>query len=293
MGRWSTAPTKAPPGLRAVPDADRGLFVSSSMSFSHEGARPDAPAIRAATANVVAGADWRISDRVLAGVFGGFARTKGDLDAVGSTTTITTRTAGLYGAYQASSWFANAIALYGWSDYDTTRIALGTANPSTSNGTHYALRGSVGTDLRAGSWMVTPEAGLQYTRVMLDGFAETGGAAALSVAADRSELLRSSLGVRFARDYLVYGGVLTPELRLAWRHEFLDGVRGINASFADVTLPGSFITSTGSGIRTRRNRRRRLRQTGPLTLVSVGYDAIIGVDDAVAHQFTGRLRHSF
>ena len=99
--------------------------------------------------------------------------------------------------------------------------------------------------------------------------------------------------MRFAREFRVQGGVLTPEARLAWLHEFGDGVRGISASFADVTLPGAFLTPTGSAIRDRGAIGAGLSgKLGPLTTVSVGYDAIVG-DEAVAHQFTGRLRHSF
>ncbi|MBB5046683.1 uncharacterized protein YhjY with autotransporter beta-barrel domain [Rhodopseudomonas rhenobacensis] len=287
------APTKAP--IRAiVPDADRGLFVSSSLNYSREGARADAPAIKATTGTIVAGADWRVSDRALAGVFGGFAQTKGDLDTLGSTTDISTKTVGGYGAYQAPSWFATAIGLYGWSDYDSSRVALGAANRADYSGTHYALRGSLGTDLRFGAVTVTPEAGLQYTKVKVDGFAETGGVTALNVAADESDSLRSSLGARFAQDYRWEQNVLTPELRLAWLHEFRDGVRGISASFADVTLPGSFATSTAQGIRDRGVVGVGVSgKLGALTTLSVGYDAIVGSDDAVAHQVTGRFRHLF
>jgi uncharacterized protein YhjY with autotransporter beta-barrel domain len=289
------APTKALPGMRAAaPDSDHGVFVTSSLSFAREGARPDAPATRSTTANVVAGADWRFTERALVGVFGGYAYTRGDLDTLGSTTKISTRTVGGYAAYEAPTWFATMIGLYGWSDYDNARVALGTINTSSNNGSHYALRGTLGTDLRVSGWVVTPEVGLQYTRVSVDGFAEAGGATALNVASDSSESLRSSLGARFAYDYQINGGMLTPEFRLAWLHEFSDGVRGINASFADVTLPGSFITATGSALRDRGVIGTGVSgKLGLLTTVSLGYDAIVGGDDSVAHQFTGRLRHSF
>lgn len=286
--------TKALPGQRpAAPDAEHGLFITSGASFAHEGARADTPEIRSNTVNVVAGADWRFTERALAGVFGGYALTRGDLDTLGSHTKISTETVGAYGSYQAPTWFATAIGLYGWSDYDNTRMALGAANTSAFNGTHYAFRGTVGTDLRLRGWVVTPEIGLQYTRVMVDGFAETGSAAALNVAADRSESLRSSVGARFAYDYVFSGGIVTPELRLAWLHEFSDGVRGIDASFADVTLPGSFVTATGSALRDRGVIGAGISgRLAPLTVLSVNYDAIVG-DDAVAHQIVGRIRHSF
>lgn len=289
------APTKALPGMRQVtPQADHGVFVTSSLSFSHDNARTDAPETRATTANVVAGADWRVTDNALLGVFGGYAYTRGDLDTLGSTTKISTRSVGGYGAYEAPTWFATLIGLYGWSDYDNSRVALGAIDTSSFGGTHYTVRGTVGTDIRVSGWVVTPELGLQYTKVSTDAFAETGGASALNVAADSSESLRSSLGARFARDYRINGGVLTPELRLAWLHEFSDGVRGINASFADVTLPGSFVSATGSALRDRAVIGTGVTgRLGALTTVSLNYDAVIGSDDSVAHQFTGRLKTAF
>jgi outer membrane autotransporter protein len=118
--------------------------------------------------------------------------------------------------------------------------------------------------------------------------------AALVVGSDNSESLRSSVGARFAYDTAWNGNVLTPELRLAWLHEFSDGVRGINASFADTTLPGSFITSTGSALRDRGVIGAGVSgKLAPLTVLSVNYDAIVGSNDAVAHQVMGRIRHSF
>ncbi|WPO43114.1 autotransporter outer membrane beta-barrel domain-containing protein [Tardiphaga sp. 42S5] len=287
--------TKALPGLRPVAvAAEQGLFITSGASFAREGARTDAPGFKSNTVNVLAGYDRRITDSLVAGVFGGYALTRGDIDNVGSHTKISTGTIGGYGTYQAPGWFATAMGLYGFSDYDTTRVAVGTTNTAAFSGDHYAIRGTVGTDLRVSGWVVTPEIGLQYTRVMTDGFAERGGAAALVVGSDSSESLRSSVGARFAYDYALNGGVLTPELRLAWLHEFSDGVRGINASFADTTLPGSFITATGSALRDRGVIGAGLSgRLAPLTVLSVNYDAIVGSNDAVAHQVMGRIRHSF
>ncbi|MGM4920085.1 autotransporter domain-containing protein [Tardiphaga sp. 813_E8_N1_3] len=287
--------TKALPGLRSVAvAAEQGLFITSGASFAREGARADAPAFKSNTVNVLAGYDRHITDSLVAGVFGGYALTRGDIDNVGSHTKISTGTIGGYGTYQAPGWFATAMGLYGFSDYDTTRVAVGTTNTAAFSGDHYAIRGTIGTDLRISGWVVTPEIGLQYTRVMTDGFAERGGAAALVVGSDSSESLRSSVGARFAYDYALNGGVLTPELRLAWLHEFSDGVRGINASFADTTLPGSFITATGSALRDRGVIGAGLSgKLAPLTVLSVNYDAIVGSNDAVAHQVMGRIRHSF
>ncbi|MET0220770.1 MAG: autotransporter domain-containing protein [Tardiphaga sp.] len=286
--------TKARPGLPVVtPQADHGVFVTSSLNVTREGARDGAPAFRATTGSVVAGADWRIADQYVVGVFGGYAATRGSLDDFGSTTSIDTKSVGGYGAYYAPTWYATVIGLVGWSDYSNSRVALGAVNGSQFSGDHYVLRGAVGTDLRVGGVVVTPEAGLQYIRVATDAFTETGTAAALGIAADSSESLRSSLGARVAFDTTINGGVVTPEFRAAWLHEFSDGVRGLTASFVDTTLPGSFVTSTASGLRDRGVIGTGVTgRLGALTSVSLNYDAVIG-DNAVSHQFSGRLKYSF
>jgi uncharacterized protein with beta-barrel porin domain len=289
------APINKAPALRPIAvTADHGFFVTSGASFAREGARADAPGFKANTVNVLAGYDQRLSDNFVAGVFGGYAFTRGELDSNGSNSRISTGTIGGYGTYQAPTWFATLMGLYGFSDYTTSRVALGSANDATFSGDHYAIRGTLGTDIRVSGWVVTPEIGLQYMRVMTDGFTERGSAAALIVGADSSESLRSSVGARFAYDYAISGGVVTPELRFAWLHEFSDGIRGINASFADTTLPGSFVTSTASGIRDRGVLGAGLSgKLAPLTVLSVNYDAIVGGSDTVTHQVMGRIKHAF
>jgi uncharacterized protein with beta-barrel porin domain len=289
------APINKAPALRPIAvTADHGFFVTSGASFAREGARADAPGFKANTVNVLAGYDQRLTDSIVAGVFGGYAFTRGELDGNGSNTRVATGTIGGYGTYQAPTWFATLMGLYGFSDYTTSRMALGLSNDASFSGDHYAIRGTVGTDIRVSGWVVTPEIGLQYMRVMTDGFTERGGAAALIVGSDSAESLRSSVGARFAYDVAYNGGILTPELRFAWLHEFSDGIRGINASFADTTLPGSFVTSTASGLRDRGVLGAGLSgKLAPLTVLSVNYDAIVGGSDAVTHQVMGRIKHAF
>ncbi|WAB80208.1 autotransporter outer membrane beta-barrel domain-containing protein [Rhodopseudomonas palustris] len=135
---------------------------------------------------------------------------------------------------------------------------------------------------------------LQYTRVATDAFTESGSISALSVAADRAESLRSGASLRIAHDLQTSNGVLTPELRLAWLHEFRDGVRGIDANFVEPTLPGVFTTFTGQGIRDRGVFGTGVTgRLGQATLVSIGYDAIVGSSDSVTHLVTGKVKVAF
>jgi hypothetical protein len=284
---------RSPAGAAAAPDPNRGLFVNSSLTFARQGARINAPETQSMTANVVLGTDWRLSEAWRAGVFGGFARTTGTLDGQGSRTGISTGTLGAFATHDAGSWFATGMALYGLSGYDNSRVALGTVNTSSFTGNHVGLRGSLGTDRRIGAVVLTPEIALQYVRVHVPGFAETG-AAALAVAADNQDSLRSSLGLRIARDVIIASGTVTPELRLAWQHEFLDGVRNLTASLLDASFAGSFTTSTAAGSRDTGVFGAGISgRLGPLTTVSLNYDAFVGTEDATAHRVSGRLRHAF
>jgi len=284
---------KAPSGQIIPAAADRGVFLLGNVAFTHQGARADAPETRSTTANVVGGVNGYLTDRVFAGVFGGYAHTTGDLDNFGSSTTINTGTVGVFGSYQADRWFATATAFHGWSGYDNSRNTAGGANTSSFTGTNYAVRGTVGTDMRFGQWLVTPEVGVQYTRVMLPGFTETG-VTALALGADNSESLRSTLGARFAYDYRTATGVLTPELRLGWQHEFSNGIRNLSSSFIDPGFAGTFFTPTGVPVRDLALVGAGITgKIGTATYFSVNYDLAAGTDDTTSHAFTGKLRYAF
>jgi Autotransporter beta-domain len=280
---------KAPAAAPAVV-LDNGFFISSGYLVARQGARENAPATRFNTASVVTGVDRRLTDNIVAGVFAGFARTYGDLDTLGSTTASrpawavpTAAMSPAPGSPTPRSWSAAA---------PTRTRALRWARPTRRR--RYAVQAAGGFDARFGAWQVTPEVGAQYTRVNVDGFTETGSPAALVVASDEASSLRSSLGARVRYDWAAAWGVVTPEWRIAWQHEFLNGARDLRASFIDAAFPGQFLTTTGApgrdfvlvgtGVGGR---------LGAATTVSLDYDALIGTADFVAHRVTGRFRHMF
>jgi uncharacterized protein with beta-barrel porin domain len=84
-------------------------------------------------------------------------------------------------------------------------------------------------------WTTQPYAALQYVYIGQEGFTENGaGPANLTVGAMDSNSLRSILGGRISTDIArSCCRTLTPELRAAWVHEFLDTNQAFTAS-----LPG-------------------------------------------------------
>lgn len=85
-------------------------------------------------------------------------------------------------------------------------------------------------------WDTLPYAALQYIYLRQDNLVESGaGMLNLAVGNLDAHSLRGVLGGRFSRE-LVFcdGSALTPELRAAWMHEFLDTNQVINAGLANL-----------------------------------------------------------
>jgi uncharacterized protein with beta-barrel porin domain len=284
-------PTKAPRMIEG--DSPWGMFLYGNAVFARQEATANSPQSKFNAAGITFGVDRRVTPDLVLGVLGGYTRTNADLDTVGSTSKIDTWLVGGYGTYYRQNWFVNGAFVYGHNKYDNNRIALGTSNTSSPSGDQYAVQGSVGIDLRFNRWIVTPELGAQYTTVRVDSFTEAG-AAALNVGADQADSLRSSLGARFRYEWATSWGLMLPELRASWQHEFLDKERDITASFVDQALPGAFATTAaGSGTDFGVLGAGLTANVADHTQVSIGYDFKFGGQDFEAHQISGRLRHVF
>lgn len=291
MAKATGGVTKAPRMIEG--DTPWGMFLYGNALFARQNATSNSPQTKFNAAGFTAGVDYRLTPDLVVGVLGGYARTNADLDTVGSTSKINTWLLGAYGTYYRQNWFVNGAFVYGRNSYDNNRIALGTSNTSSPKGDQYAVQGTVGVDLRYGGWIVTPELGAQYTLVRVDAFTETG-AAALAVDGDKAESFRSSLGGRFRYDWQTDFGIVTPELRASWQHEFLDKERDIRASFVDQSLPGTFATTAaGSGTDFGVVGAGLTANVAARMQMMLGYDFKFGGHDFQAHQLSGRLRYTF
>lgn len=291
MAKATGGVTKAPRMIEG--DTPWGMFLYGSALFARQSATSNSPESKFNAAGFTAGVDYRFTPDLVVGVLGGYTRTNADLDTIGSTSKINTWMLGAYGTYYRQNWFVNGAFVYGRNSYDNNRIALGTANTSSPKGDQYAVQGTVGVDLRYGGWTVTPELGAQYTMVRVDAFTETGGAA-LSVDGDKADSFRSSLGARFRHDWRTDFGIVTPELRASWQHEFLDKERDIRASFVDQALPGTFATTAaGSGTDFGVVGAGLTANVATRLQMMLGYDFKFGGHDFQAHQLSGRLRYVF
>jgi outer membrane autotransporter protein len=117
---------------------------------------------------------------------------------------------------------------------------------------------------------------LDYVNAHVSGFSETGGFGALSVNAADSNSFQTTLGVRLtSRIALGNDGVLTPELRLGWNHEFLDASQPLSASLTGVA--GSAFSATGIAF------------SRDAALIGAGFSLELSPDAKVFVDYDGKL----
>lgn len=161
------------------------------------------------------GVESKISEDVKLGI--GYAYSKTDIDGFMRDTDVKTHTAILYGEYKPKNWYVNAIASYGWSDYDEKKNVAGVGVKADWDVEPFALQMMTGYDMYFNGFGVTPEAGLRYIHVKQDKYTDTAGQ---SVKSDDSDIVTGVLGAKIAKSYnLSNGMLLTPEFKSAMTYD--------------------------------------------------------------------------
>jgi outer membrane autotransporter protein len=111
---------------------------------------------------------------------------------------------------------------------------------ATANGEHdawqYLARADAGYPLALGSILgdtvLTPITGLAVSRLEERAYTENGGnGAALRINAVESTSVKSTLGIKLARSLDTSWGEVTPQVKLAWQHEFADVAQNSASSY--------------------------------------------------------------
>ncbi len=199
-------------------------------------------------AGILAGFDRNVSDPFLLGVSFGYSHTKATMKDLSDTATVSSYQGSLYGMYRADPWYVSSIMTYGYNRYDTSRdVAFGdimrTANAVYAG---HTLGGNIegGVTFRSCCVDVIPTMSLTGIRFTRDSFRERD-AGSLSLDADSSTTssLVSSLGLRLRKEYKIASGIVVPEVKAAWLHEFVSDDYLLSGSFAG--YPASTFTVKG------------------------------------------------
>lgn len=261
-------------------------FVIGGARFGHYKAATDRPRVRNSNAMVMGGLNFRLTPKTMLGGFGGYMNS--DVDFETSPTAAKSR---------QKNWFAGGFAtvgvgpLYvdGWGSYTDLNWTLrrgydfnglsGVSGGKTG-GHVWAAGAATGLSFSAGNLEIEPFGAIRYARVRVDGFSETGSAAALNIGRNNASSLRVNAGGRIGTKFNAGSVVVRPQLRGGWNKEFkMDDPRTISASFVDssVGTPLSFTTTPLRGEYYNAGAALSLAGTGPVSM-AVDYDVQFAKD---------------
>jgi outer membrane lipase/esterase len=214
------------------------MFTSGKLNEGNSSAGVQ-PGYDFTTGGITAGADYRVNDHLVAGMSGGYLH--GQASIAQPTAGTVSNQSGRYGIYATAftdNFHAN-IYLGGAVDFFITNRNINFASitrtaTASPRGNEINIDPSLSYDIRVKDWAIfTPFAGLDYDRLMVNSFTETGaGALNLSVGPQTAKTLESSLGLRFSEKLPVEAGTIIPFASLGWRHEFENQSRPIDAQLA-------------------------------------------------------------
>ncbi|WP_375312237.1 autotransporter domain-containing protein [Bradyrhizobium sp. A5] len=221
------------------------LWGQGFGGWGHTGGDGNAARLNRSTGGFVAGGDAPILETSRLGMMAGYSRTSFDVRDRASSGASDNCHLGLYGGTQWGNVGLRAGAAYTWHDISTGRsVALPGFSDSLKAGYRAGtaqLFGELGYGIRAGRSGVEPFVNLAYVNLRTDGFAETGGAAALSGNGSSTAVTFSTLGLRASTDLRLGGMNLTARATPGWRHGFGDTVPLSTLIFAG----GSSFTVSG------------------------------------------------
>jgi len=181
----------------------------------------------------------------------GYANSKIDGARFGSTTGFDTYQATAYVREEFGALFVSGDVSVGLNDYTGTRHIAFPGFDRTAhagyNGEEYTGLLNAGYRFYVEGFTVTPLVSLQYSRINLDSYAETGaGEIDLNVNSQTYDYLESGLGVKVARDFESEAGTFVPEGHFKWLRALNNPTLENTAAFA---VAGSS-TFTTPGLKT-------------------------------------------
>jgi outer membrane autotransporter protein len=197
----------------------------------------NAPGSNQYISGLVIGADRVVNRSLLLGLATQVSNTQLDFRSSPNDSSVTSVQLGGYFSYGGADAYLNGNVSVSGSAADTKRFFnLGPKSyriESSSNSWFYASSLEVGKIFEARGFRLEPNAGISATLNQGDAYTETGGGGLdLRIEPADSLSLRSSVGVRVSRVVTMNDRKIVPELRVSWRHEWLDRRQEFDAAFA-------------------------------------------------------------
>lgn len=198
-----------------------GGFVSGDGGFFNVSGDSNAAGYKVTTYGLSgAGADYRLSREMVAGLIVGYGHTDVTMGTGGSLTADGGQL-GLYGLFYSEGFYTSALVEGGINSYGSQRQGYGGIAKGSTQGSQYDGALELGYQFKQAQVKIGPMASLQYSYVGMNGFTEQGSLDPLTVPSQSQDSLLSRLGVR-ANSHWSMGSdaTLNPSIQLAWEHEY-------------------------------------------------------------------------
>lgn len=277
-----------------------GMFINGSGSFGDRDTTESELGFDFTTEGISAGADYRITDELVLGGALGYVSNGMDFESSRGDQDITGYTLSAYGTwYQSENTYIDGILSYGTNTFDMTRhIQFGATDVKAqgdTDGTEMALSVGGGYDFNQDALNFGPFARLNYIKARIDSF-EENFAGGLELVYDSQEVdsLTSLIGGQATYVVSTGYGVITPQARFEWAHEFKHDSRYITARFLNDPAAGRFEIATDDPDRDYFN-----LGLGVSAVFSQGrsaflyYEAVVGRDNLSEHSIAAGIRFEF
>lgn len=201
-----------------------GVWIEGFGSGSRQGTRSLIPGFDAKTGGGMVGIQRPISQDWQVGISGGYAHTniqgKGGIQR--NATKIETPAGTLYLGYTEGPWFLDNFATYAWNRYKGYRHIVFPGIDRTANAKYHGrefaalVSGGYNFSYRCGV-TITPLASIQYLRLKIGGYTETGALAInLIQRPQRYEVVQTGLGMMLGYPFPLDCGTLYAEIHGKW-----------------------------------------------------------------------------
>ena len=226
-------------------DSRRGYFVNGGIGTGDKEQTHSEDAFDFDSAQLTAGMDFLLSDNAVLGVALGYSSFDSDFkqsaNVTGGAVDATGYSLSAFGLYYQNQAYFNWIASVGNNNYNIRREivinsqsnqaendgAIATAKAETDS-TQFSVSIGGGYEYSANNIDIAPYGRLEYGRTDVDAYSESGaGALDLSIDEQEIETLTSAVGIQISKALSREYGVLMPQTRLEWIHEFEDSSRDI------------------------------------------------------------------
>lgn len=234
-------------GVAAPGDRKLGLFVIGTGADGRYDATDDRSRVEFGAQGVMGGIDYRLGEKSLIGLTGGYYNLDVNLDRSSPRSNIESWFGGAYGTLGVGPLYVDLFGTYGEADYDLRRGVRFGATPSgfttdlgfqsQADSKTYLGGGTIGLSFNFAGFEFEPFAGVRYAKLEIDAIDEGTGLGAIQLGENDYESVLGNFGLRIGGAIPVGNVTVRPEIRGAYRHEFQkDGQQGFTYGFGG---PGS------------------------------------------------------